>query len=174
MKGYPDCLQVGSVVECLGRIPKWLRTSVLGSRYCLPVVATPRSKGLLRSIFLASLALMGQSLTECRLPGQPEVVTLRGRCRFLASDNPRFSCRGSRAEPGRFWYVIRCWGLFVESDPPTTEGAIVDILHFAGPNLGVGEGPVDDVKERSGQCRWSVRSNAHTVPTRANAETYSV
>ena len=125
---------------------------MLGSRSCLPVVATPRSKGLLRSIFLASLALMGQSLTECRLPGQPEVCTLRGRCRFLASDIPRYSCRGSRAEPGRFWYVIRCWGLFVESDPPTTGGAIVDVLHFAGSNLGVGKEPVCDVKERSGSA----------------------
>ena len=125
---------------------------MLGSRSCLPVFATPRSKGLLRSLFLASLALMGQSLTECRLPGQPEVVTLRGPCRFLASDNPRSSCRGSRAEPGRFWYVIRCCGLFVESDPPTTKGASVDVLHFAGPNLGFGKGPVDDVKDRSGGC----------------------
>ena len=125
---------------------------MLGSRSCLPVVATPRSKGLLRSIFLASLALMGQSLPECRLPGPPEGCTLRGRCRFLASDIPRYSCRGSRAEPGRFWYVIRCWGLFVEADPPTTGGAIVDVLHFAGSNLGVGKEPVCDVKERSGSA----------------------
>ena len=81
--------------------------SVLGFRSCLPGFATPRSKGLCRSFFWASLALLGQSLTECRPPVQPEVFTLRGRCRFPASDNPRYSCRGSRAGPGRFWYVIR-------------------------------------------------------------------
>ena len=38
------------------------------------------------------------------------------------------------------------------TSPLATQGANVDVLHFAGPNLGVGKGPVDDVKERGGEC----------------------